>query len=92
MIGTVTGLIAVLGNLSDTASLGPAIAIAFITTLYGTLLANFFFTPMGNKLKEKDKQEMVSREVVVEGILAIQAGENPRIVREKLESFLAPSA
>ena len=57
---------------------------------YGVLLANLFFNPMGNKLKQKDKQEMIAREVMVEGILAVQAGENPRIVREKLESFLTP--
>lgn len=90
MLGTVTGLIGVLGNLSDTASLGPSMALAFITTLYGVILSNLFFNPVASKLRQKDKGEMVAREVVVEGILAIQAGENPRIVREKLESFLQP--
>ncbi len=90
MVGTVIGLIGVLRNLSDPSSLGPSIAVAFLTTLYGSLLANLVFNPMGNKLKQKDKQEMISREVMVEGILAVQAGENPRIVREKLESFLTP--
>ncbi len=90
MLGTVTGLIGVLGNLSDTAALGPAIALAFLTTLYGVILANFLWSPLANKLKQKDKDEMITREVIVEGILSIQAGENPRIVREKLESFLAP--
>jgi chemotaxis protein MotA len=90
MIGTVMGLIGVLRNLSDPSTLGPSIAIAFTTTLYGVLLANIVWNPLGNKLKQKDKQEMITREVTVEGILAIQAGENPRIVREKLESFLTP--
>jgi len=90
MLGTVTGLIGVLGNLNDMDSLGPSMALAFITTLYGVILSNLFFNPMGNKLKQKDKTEMVAREVIVEGVLAIQAGENPRIVREKLEAFLAP--
>lgn len=91
MIGTVMGLVGVLRNLQDMDALGPAIAIAFLTTLYGVVIANLFWNPMATKLKEKDKTEMMGREVIVEGILSIQAGENPRIVREKLESFLPPS-
>lgn len=90
MVGTVVGLVGVLRNLSDPSSLGPSIAVAFLTTLYGSLLANLLFSPLGNKLKQKDKQEMLAREVIVEGVLAVQAGENPRIIREKLESFLLP--
>lgn len=90
MVGTVVGLVGVLRNLSDPSTLGPSIAVAFLTTLYGSLLANLLFSPVGNKLKQKDKQEMLAREVIVEGVLAVQAGENPRIVREKLESFLLP--
>lgn len=90
MLGTVTGLVGVLGNLADASALGPSVAVAFLTTLYGVILANFFYSPMANKLKQKDKDEAVAREIIVEGILAIQAGENPRIVREKLESFLPP--
>lgn len=90
MVGTVLGLIGVLGNLADSEALGPAIAVAFLTTLYGAVVANLLWTPMAKKLKENDRLEALSREVIVEGILAIQAGENPRIVREKLESFLAP--
>jgi chemotaxis protein MotA len=90
MIGTVMGLIGVLRNLSDPSTLGPSIAVAFTTTLYGVLLANLLWNPMGNKLKQKDKMEIIGRELVVEGVLAIQAGENPRIVREKLDAFLLP--
>jgi chemotaxis protein MotA len=90
MIGTVVGLIGVLRNLSDPSTLGPSIAVAFTTTLYGVLLANLLWNPMSTKLRQKDKVEMITREVIVEGILSIQAGENPRIVREKLESFLLP--
>lgn len=90
MVGTVMGLVGVLQNLSDPSTLGPSIAVAFLTTLYGVLLANVFWNPMASKLKQKDKVETLTREVIVEGILAIQAGENPRIVREKLESFLVP--
>ena len=90
MLGTVTGLVGVLGNLADASSLGPSVAVAFLTTLYGVILSNFLYAPLANKLKQNDRDEMVAREVIVEGILAIQAGENPRIVREKLESFLPP--
>jgi len=90
MLGTVTGLVGVLGNLADTASLGPSIALAFLTTLYGVVLSNFLYSPLAIKLANKDKAELLSREIIVEGILAIQAGENPRIVREKLESFIMP--
>jgi chemotaxis protein MotA len=90
MIGTLLGLIGALGNLSDAAALGPAVAVAFITTLYGTVFANLVWIPLAKKLKQKNKQEMVTRDIIVEGVLSIQAGENPRIVREKLESFLEP--
>jgi chemotaxis protein MotA len=90
LLGTVVGLIGVLRNLSDPSSLGPSMAVAFLTTLYGIIVANLIFIPLSTKLKQKDKTESILREVTVEGVLAIQAGENPRIVREKLESFLLP--
>ncbi|MCB0210190.1 MAG: motility protein A [Anaerolineae bacterium] len=90
MVGTVMGLVGVLQNLSDPSTLGPSIAIAFLTTLYGVLLAHCLWNPMASKLKQKDKTEAMAREIIVEGTLSIQAGENPRIVREKLESFLLP--
>lgn len=90
LLGTVVGLIGVLRNLSDPSSLGPSMAVAFLTTLYGVIVANLIFIPLATKLKQKDKTESIVREVTVEGVLAIQAGENPRIVREKLESFLLP--
>jgi chemotaxis protein MotA len=90
MIGTLIGLIAALGNLSDASQLGPAVAVAFITTFYGAVFANLIFSPLAKKLKQKNKLELTTREIIVEGVLSIQAGENPRIVREKLESFLEP--
>lgn len=90
IIGTVMGLINVLSNLSDPSSLGHSIAVAFIATLYGVATANILWLPMANKLKQKNQSEMIAREVAMQGVLAVQAGENPRIVREKLESFLAP--
>jgi chemotaxis protein MotA len=90
IIGTVMGLIHMLANLSDPAKMGPLIAGAFIATLYGVSSANLLFLPIGNKLKARSAEEVVMREVMVEGILAIQSGDNPRIVEEKLKAFLAP--
>ncbi len=89
IIGTVMGLVHVLGNLEAAEELGPAIAVAFIATLYGVASANVLWLPLGAKLKTMSKEEVWLREVAREGILAVQAGDNPRIVREKLEPFLA---
>jgi chemotaxis protein MotA len=66
-------------------------AVALITTLYGSLLANWICGPVGNKLKADNSAEMMMKEVMIEGLLSIQAGENPRVIEEKLKSFLAPS-
>lgn len=90
IMGTVLGLINVLGNLQDTSSLGHKIAGAFIATFYGVFTANIIFLPLANKLKTKMKHEAHVSEMALEGVLAIQAGDNPRIVREKLDGFLAP--
>lgn len=90
IIGTVMGLVNVLSRLSDPENLGHSIATAFIATLYGVASANILWLPMANKLKQKNQSEMNAREIALQGVLAVQAGENPRIVREKLESFLAP--
>jgi len=91
IIGTVMGLVHVLSNLSDPESLGPSIAVAFIATLYGVCFANVAWLPIGHKLKLKSKQERFMREIALEGILSIQAGDNPSIVREKLRAFLSAS-
>ncbi|MHB1630189.1 MAG: flagellar motor protein [Bacilli bacterium] len=90
IIGTVMGLIHVLSNLSDVNKLGPLIATAFIATLYGVGSANLFWLPIATKLKTRSKEEMLSRELILEGILSIQAGENPTILGQKLRVFLAP--
>jgi len=87
--GTIMGLVHVLGNLTDPDSLGPAIAVAFLAALYGVAFANLCFLPFGHKLKLKSKQERFMREIALEGILSIQAGDNPSIVREKLRAFLS---
>jgi len=80
----------VLGNLSDTETLGPAIATAFLATLYGIFSANILFLPLAGKLKNRSASQVLVYEVTLEGILSVQAGDNPRIVEEKLEAFLAP--
>lgn len=90
IIGTVIGLIHMLANLSDPGKMGPLIAGAFIATLYGVSSANLIFLPIANKLRGQTQEESFHRELMVEGILAIQAGDNPRIVDEKLKAFLAP--
>lgn len=90
IIGTVMGLISVLANLSDVSKLGPSIAVAFIATFYGVSTANLLWLPLGKKLKGKSQSEVAAREMMLEGILSIQAGDNPRIVQEKLLGYLAP--
>lgn len=90
MIGTLVGLVNMLQNMSDPSSIGPSMAVALITTLYGSLLANWICAPTAGKLKYNNAQEMMLKEIMIEGILSIQAGENPRIIEEKLKSFVAP--
>ncbi len=90
MIGTLVGLVNMLYNMDDPSNIGPAMAVALITTLYGSLLANWICGPVGNKLKADNASEMMLKEVMIEGLLSIQAGENPRVIEEKLKSFLAP--
>lgn len=91
MIGTLIGLIAMLDRLEDPSSIGPAMAVALITTFYGSVLANFFAIPTANKLKIRSNEEILLKEVMIEGLLSIQAGENPRIIEEKLKAFLSPT-
>lgn len=90
MIGTLIGLVIMLQNLQDTAAIGPAMAIALITTFYGALMANLFFIPFSGKLRARSQQEVLLRRLTLQGVLAIAAGNNPRIVEQKLNSFLAP--
>ena len=90
MIGTLIGLINMLKNLDDPSSIGPNMAVALITTLYGSMLANWICTPVAEKLGVDNSAEVAMEEVVVEGLLSIQAGENPRVIEEKLKSFLSP--
>jgi len=90
MIGTLIGLVNMLQNLSDASAIGPAMAVALLTTLYGSMLANWICTPVSAKLKVNNDTEVMVKEIMIEGLLSIQAGENPRVIEEKLKSFLAP--
>lgn len=89
IIGTVTGLVLVLSNLGgDASALGHSIAVAFIATLYGIGLANLFWLPIANKLKLKMKKEIAEKQLILAGVLAIQAGENPSLIKDRLEAFV----
>ena len=91
MIGTLIGLINMLRAVGgDSSAIGPSMAVALITTLYGSMLANFIAIPFASKLKIRSTEEMMVKEVMVEGLLSIQAGENPRVIEEKLKAFLSP--
>lgn len=90
MVGTLIGLVLMLQNLDDPSALGPGMAVALITTFYGALFANLFMIPLAGKLGARNTEEILSREIMIEGVLAIQAGENPNVIRERLAGFLAP--
>ncbi len=90
MIGTLIGLINLLRTIDDPSNIGPSMAVALVTTFYGSVLANFVCLPIANKLALKSKEEIQLKKIMVEGILSIQAGENPKIMEHKLMTFLSP--
>lgn len=91
MIGTLMGLIIMLGNMSNPDAIGPGMAVALITTLYGAVVANLLFLPFADKLAFYSKRELEVREVIVRGIMAIQQGDTPRALQQKLVAMLPPS-
>ncbi|NLM75414.1 MAG: motility protein A [Clostridiaceae bacterium] len=91
MIGTLVGLINLLRGLDDPSNIGPAMAIAIITTFYGSVLANFVCNPIAEKLAINSAEEIRMREMMMEGVLSIQSGENPRLMEHKLKTFLSPA-
>jgi chemotaxis protein MotA len=91
MLGTLVGLINMLGNLSDPDQLGIGMSLALLTTLYGVFFANVFFVPIANRLESLNAAEMAAMTLVIDGVLAIQAGASPRMLVERLESYLNPS-
>ncbi len=91
MIGTLIGLVNMLGNLDDPASIGPAMAVALLTTFYGAVLANVIFLPLAKKLEVRSEEDMLYMAIMLEGVLSIQHGDHPAVLKEKLQSFLAPA-
>ncbi len=90
MIGTLIGLVLMLQTMDDPSTIGPKMAVALITTFYGAVLANLVFIPLSSKLKRRSQEEILVKEMMIEGILSIQSGDNPRIVEQKLTSFISP--
>ena len=88
MIGTLIGLVQMLAKLDDPSNIGPAMAVALITTFYGALLANAVFLPIAGKLKTKSEEEIFVKKIMLEGIMGISNGDNPRILEQKLNTFL----
>lgn len=91
MIGTLLGLIFMLGSMSDPSAIGPSMAVALITTLYGAIVANVFAGPLADKLYQNDQAEVLMKTVIIAGVMAIQSGDNPRVVESKLLTYLPPS-
>ncbi len=91
MIGTLIGLVIMLQNMDDAASLGPAMAVALLTTFYGSLIANAFALPIADKLALRSDQEIAAKLLIIRGVMSIQAGDNPRIVQQKMLAFLDPT-
>jgi chemotaxis protein MotA len=90
MIGTLVGLVQMLTSMDDPSQIGVGMAVALLTTLYGALLANVILLPLVGKLKVRTATELLQKEIIIEGILSIQSGDNPRIVEQKLKAFVSP--
>lgn len=90
MIGTLLGLIFMLSNMDDPSKIGPGMAVALITTLYGAMIANVVTGPLGDKLQSRDTEEVLVKTIVIAGVMAIQSGDNPRVVESKLMTYLPP--
>ncbi|BDU32110.1 hypothetical protein TUMSATVNIG1_27190 [Vibrio nigripulchritudo] len=91
MIGTLVGLVAMLSNMDDPKSIGPAMAVALLTTLYGAILSNMVFFPIADKLSLRREQEKLNRRLIMDGVLAIQDGQNPRVIDSYLKNYLNES-
>lgn len=90
MVGTLIGLINMLLKLDNPGALGPSMSVALVTTFYGSVMANLIFLPIAAKLKLRSDQEVFNKRLILEGLIAIQSGDNPRMIREKLTSFIPP--
>ena len=91
MIGTLIGLVAMLGNMEDPSGIGAGMAVALLTTLYGAIMSNAIFLPMADKLALRSAEEALAKTIIIKGVMSIQAGDNPRVVDSKLRTFLPPN-
>jgi chemotaxis protein MotA len=91
MIGTLVGLVTMLANMESPDSIGAGMAVALLTTLYGAIVANLVFLPIGEKLEKRSAEEVLHKTIIIKGVMAIQSGDNPRIVEQKLRTFLPPA-
>ena len=92
MIGTLVGLVIMLMNMSDPSAIGPGMAVAILTTLYGAVIANAVALPIADRLGRRSSEEVLYRTIIIKGIMSIQSGDNPRVVQQKLRTFLPQSA
>lgn len=90
MTGTLIGLVQMLMRMNDPSAIGPAMSVALVTTFYGVVLAYLLFLPLAGKLKRLSAQELLVKQLIINGILSIQAGDNPRILEQKLHAFISP--
>jgi chemotaxis protein MotA len=91
MIGTLIGLVQMLQTMDDPSSIGPAMAVALLTTFYGSLMANLICIPIAGKLKARSKEEVLTKEMTIQGIISLSNGDNPRILEQKLKAFVPPN-
>jgi chemotaxis protein MotA len=90
MVGTLIGLVQMLQGMDDPSTIGPAMAVALLTTFYGAIMANIVCLPMAGKLRTRSGEEVLIKEMIIEGIICLSNGENPRILEQKLHAFLPP--
>ena len=91
MIGTLVGLVIMLQNMDDPSKIGPGMAVALLTTMYGAIIANAFAMPLADRLARRSSEEVLLKTIIIKGVMSIQSGDNPRIVEQKLRTFLPPS-
>ncbi len=91
MIGTLVGLVAMLADLSDPSAIGAGLAVALLTTLYGAMVSNMLAGPFADRLARRSSEEVIFKSIVIKGVMSIQSGDNPRVVEQKLRTFLPPS-
>lgn len=91
MIGTIIGLIQMLQSMEDPSTIGPAMAVALLTTFYGSIMANIICLPIAGKLKTRSKEEVLIKEMTIQGVISLSNGDNPRILEQKLLAFIPPS-